>query len=206
MKKTFKKTLSLLLALMMLLGAVSASASAIEINIDVNALAFEFRVNDYGTATLTKVTNALIFDGDVVVPSVATIDNVKYTVQGIGSAAFANCDKVTSITIPEGVTTIGSRAFENCTALTSVNIPKTLARCEYDAFNGCGKVIVNCYKSNYQFFTVYGFNSNIEINVLDAGTSADTNVKVNNIIEMIKAIIYKILSIFGISLSSAKIA
>lgn len=205
MNKTFKKTVSLLITLMMLLGAVSASASAI--NIDVNALAFEFRVNDYGNATLVKVTNAFILDSDVVVPSVATIDNVKYTVQGIGSAAFLNCDRVTSITIPEGVTTIGSRAFAGCTSLSTVNIPKTLARCEYDAFDGCGRVTVNCYKANYQFFTVYGLNSNIDINVLDANNSgSDANIKVNNIIEMIKAIIYKILSIFGISFSSATVA
>lgn len=205
MNKTFKKTVSLLITLMMLLGAVSASASAI--NFDVNFVAFDFRVNDYGNATLVKVTNAFILDSDVVVPSVATIGNVKYTVQGIGSAAFLNCDKVTSITIPEGVTTIGSRAFAGCTSLSTVNIPKTLARCEYDAFDGCGRVTVNCYKANYQFFTVYGLNSNIDINVLDGNSSSsDANIKVNNIIEMIKAIIYKILSIFGISFSGATVA
>lgn len=204
MKKTFKKTLSLLLTLVMIFGAVSVCASAIEINIDVNALAYEFRVNEYGTATLTKVTNTLIFDTDVVIPDTATIDNVKYAVQGIGSAAFSGCNKITSITIPEGVTTIGSRAFENCTSLATVNIPRTLARCEYDAFNGCGRVTVNCYKSNYQFFTVYGFNSNIEINVLDAGQTPEQSLKVNNILEMIKTIIYKILSIFGIRFSTAK--
>ncbi len=201
MKKTFKKTFSLLIAIVMLFGTVSVCASAVDINIDLNALAYEFRVNESGKATLVKVTNSLIFETDVVIPSTATIDNVKYDVQAIGSAAFSGCNKITSITVPEGVTSIGSRAFENCTSLATVNIPRTLARCEYDAFNGCGRVTVNCYKSNYQFFTVYGLNSNIDINVLDGGDSTGSTVKVNNIIEMIKAIIYKILSIFGISIS-----
>lgn len=203
MNKIFKKTVSLLITLMMLLGAVSASALAL----DINTLAYDFKVNEYGNATLVKVTNAFILESDVVVPSVATIDGVKYTVQGIGSAAFLNCDRVTSITIPEGVTTIGSRAFAGCTSLTTVSIPKTLARCEYDAFDGCGRVTVNCYKANYQFFTVYGLNSNIDINVLDGNSSSsDANIKVTNIIEMIKAIIYKILSIFKISFSGSTVA
>ena len=43
------------------------------------------------------------------------------TVTSIGKEAFYKCAELTEVTIPEGVTSMGSRAFANCTALTRVN-------------------------------------------------------------------------------------
>ena len=45
------------------------------------------------------------------------------SVTSIGDGAFGNCTGLTSITIPNSVTNIGSWAFYGCTGLTSVTIP-----------------------------------------------------------------------------------
>lgn len=45
---------------------------------------------------------------------------VEDIVKEIGDGAFAYCDSLTSIVIPEGVTRMGQRVFDSCTALRSV--------------------------------------------------------------------------------------
>ena len=49
-----------------------------------------------------------------------------YPVVGIAYCAFMNCDQLTGVTIPAGVTTIDSYAFSGCTALKRLAIPASL--------------------------------------------------------------------------------
>lgn len=51
--------------------------------------------------------------------------------------AFRGCQKLTSITIPENVTSIGAGAFSYCTALTSIAIPGNVTKIGGQAFRGC---------------------------------------------------------------------
>ncbi len=55
----------------------------------------------------------------------------------IPSNAFNYCSSLTSITIPNSVTTIGSFAFNYCTGLTSLIIPDSVTTIENSAFNSC---------------------------------------------------------------------
>ena len=55
----------------------------------------------------------------------------------IGSYAFENCSRLTSVTIPNSVTSISDGAFYNCDSLTSIVIPYSVTSIGNGAFNGC---------------------------------------------------------------------
>ena len=69
---------------------------------------FEYEIDD-SEVTITNYTGA---GGDVVVPD--TIDGLPVT--AIGDNAFCYCTSLTSITLPDSVTTIGRWAFQDCDA------------------------------------------------------------------------------------------
>ena len=58
----------------------------------------------------------------------------------IPDLAFKNCSSLTSVTIPEGVTTIGNNAFQNCSNLTSITIPNSVTSIGSDAFENCSNL------------------------------------------------------------------
>ena len=59
------------------------------------------------------------------------------SVTTIGSSAFYNCDGLTSIEIPDSVTTIGGAAFRDCDGLTSIEIPDSVTTIGGSAFYNC---------------------------------------------------------------------
>lgn len=62
-------------------------------------------------------------------------------VKVIGEQAFYSlASRLTSITIPDGVTTIGKSTFLDCRYLTSINIPDSVTSIGVGAFEGCTKL------------------------------------------------------------------
>ncbi|MBE5742850.1 MAG: hypothetical protein E7360_06025 [Clostridiales bacterium] len=59
------------------------------------------------------------------------------SVTSIGSAAFSYCDSLTSVVIPDSVTSIGDSAFYKCYNLTSVVIPDSVTSIGFYAFYSC---------------------------------------------------------------------
>jgi hypothetical protein len=55
----------------------------------------------------------------------------------IGYSAFGGCSDLTSVTIPNSVTSIGEDAFSGCSSLTSVTIPSSVTSIGNSVFYGC---------------------------------------------------------------------
>lgn len=73
------------------------------------------------------------------------IVNIPATIEGkpvtsIGDDAFANCDQITGVTIPDSVTTIGARVFWHCYELRQIVIPEGVTTMGERSFVACSKL------------------------------------------------------------------
>ena len=59
------------------------------------------------------------------------------SITSIGNSAFSGCSSLTSITIPDSIISIGNSAFRNCSSLTSITIPDSITSIGYSAFYNC---------------------------------------------------------------------
>ena len=85
------------------------------------------------------------FNGIAKIVSSITYKGNFYEVLGIGKKAFRDCPGLTSITIPNSVTSIGSYAFNGCSGLTSITIPNSVTDIGDYAISGCtGLTSIHC--------------------------------------------------------------
>jgi hypothetical protein len=82
---------------------------------------------------LSYPTNSYTFDSI----GVHTVEYVLGDSSIIHDSAFGSCTSLTSITIPDSVTSIGSWAFYECSGLTSINIPNSVTSIGNYAFYRC---------------------------------------------------------------------
>ena len=92
--------------------------------------------------TLLKISSSGylqdIIDKDALIGDLIIPDTV---IGGIPAYFFENCHGLTSVTIPNGVTSIGYCAFKDCVNLTHVTIPDSVTKIEDWAFDGCSGLI-----------------------------------------------------------------
>ena len=119
--------------------------------LSTNALAYDFAVknangvmiyynyaNNKKEASVTyNKENRASYSGSVVIPKEVTYEKKKLKVTKIGYNAFYNCDKLTSVTIPNSVIEIGESAFESCESLKSITIPNSVTSIGEEAFEFC---------------------------------------------------------------------
>ena len=122
----------------------------------VNAQLFDFEFIPNNTAVIVKKYNGTA--ADVTIPShykgkpVTMIDHAAFhdsavtsvtipdSVTSIPDDAFAFCSQLTNISIPNSVTFIGFSAFNSCTSLKSITLPSSLSTIQSTAFYNCGNL------------------------------------------------------------------
>lgn len=99
--------------------------------------------------------------GDIVIPETVTYQDITYTVTAVGDMAFQNCEgELTSVIVPNTVTSVGEKAFAsstklrivvlpdsvntigdmcfaNCSSLTTVRLPEGITVLPYNVFGHC---------------------------------------------------------------------
>ena len=128
MKKLIVFLFSLILSVVF-----STSALAYDVKID----GIYYNLNSEGkTAAVTRSWKEN-YSGEVVIPSSITVEGQEYKVTIIEEYTFQDCSGLTSVTIPNSVTSIGFYAFSWCSGLTSVTIPNSVTSIANSAFSGC---------------------------------------------------------------------
>ena len=96
----------------------------------------------YGCTSLPVVDNLRYADTylvEAVDKSLSTY-TIKAGTKWIGDYAFSGCFSLTSITIPNSVTSIEGSAFEDCSALTSITLPNSVTSIGNEAFYECSSL------------------------------------------------------------------
>ena len=75
-------------------------------------------------------------------------DNYNGEYYQIYNSAFAGCNNIVSLTIPNGVKAIDYAAFYNCNRLTSITIPSTITSINMYAFINCYRLVEVIYNGS----------------------------------------------------------
>ena len=85
---------------------------------------------------VTKIGEEAFFGNNTDCKNITSIA-IPDSVTSIGDYAFYYCPSLTNITIPDSVTEIGIYAFCKCTSLTSITIPNSVTEIKEGAFSYC---------------------------------------------------------------------
>ena len=129
------KLFSLLLAVAASVGTMFASTKIGNLYYNLNATnkTAEVTYKSYADYIYNEGWNITTAD----IPASVTYNGTTYSVTSIGRGAFAYCDSLTSVMIPNSVTSIGGGAFLYCSSLTSLTIPNSVTSIGYQAFSDC---------------------------------------------------------------------
>ena len=106
-------------------------------DLEIDGMYYNLNSDEVSVSLTYKSMTEFVYTGDVMIPSSVKYRGRNYKVTAIGDDAFAGCEELTSVGIPDEVETIGSYAFAGCDGLTSITIPSGVKTIKAYAFNIC---------------------------------------------------------------------
>lgn len=99
------------------------------------------------SSSLEYGTGAVVIEKDIKTISSSAFRNCKIksvnnpsTLTAFGEYSFYGCTSLTTVNIPEGITTIPNRCFQNCSSLSPISLPSKLTTLGEYAFSGCTSI------------------------------------------------------------------
>ena len=80
--------------------------------VEIDGINYELNAEARQATVIKKSSGA--YSGEVVIPESVEHEGAAYSVTSIGDLAFSWCDGLTSVTIPNSVTSIWSATFADC--------------------------------------------------------------------------------------------
>ena len=173
---------------------IQSGNPAVEDAANAQLFDFEFILNN--TAVIVNNYRCKGTAADVTIPScykgkpVTAINNAAFpnsavtsvtipdSITSIPDAAFVNCSQLTNISIPNSVTYIGFSAFSSCTSLKSITLPSSLSTIGNSAFAGCPSSMTVTYpgsKKQWDAITKGSNNDVLKNNLICAKLEATFN-------------------------------
>lgn len=147
----------------------------------IGGLKYSFNL---GTREATLIRGNYSALTTVDIPKTVVYNGNNYSVTAIGPAAFLNCSRLTSVTIPSTVKIIDNQAFQHCTCLTGVTFPEGVKRIGNNAFYGCSSLTSVTIPSTVTSFGTSMFFScpnltSVTINsrILESNSSTSSGLK-----------------------------
>ncbi len=118
------------------------------------------------------------------------------SILSLDDGAFASCNKLVSVTIPDGVRYIGEGSFSNCTELTEIYIPESVY-VGWGAFSGCSKLTdIYCEIESKPDDWDDGWNENATVHwgykkSIPGDTDGDGKINTYDIVYLINHLIYE---------------
>ena len=119
---------------------LACSANALAYDFMVDGLCYDICSNSESVAVTYESLysdNYEDLQGDIVIPQKVKHIGKSYDVVMIGHDAFRGCSGLTSVTIPNSVTTIATDAFFGCYSLSTIMIPESVTKIGIRVFGGC---------------------------------------------------------------------
>ncbi|MBR7110759.1 MAG: leucine-rich repeat protein, partial [Clostridia bacterium] len=104
----------------------------------------------------------------------SSLKSVTITGGNILYGAFYDCDSLTSVVIPDSVTSIGYEAFFGCTSLTSIEIPNSVTSISSSAFGDCSSltsVVIGDSVTSIGYYAFRDCSSLTSVVIPDSATS-----------------------------------
>ena len=121
--------------LLLLASAIATSLSAAAYSFESAGIYYNITGDNTVEVTYSDRDNNT-YSGSISVPETVTNNGTEYSVTKIGESAFKG-SAVTSVSMPEGITSIDYNAFSGCQNLETVALPESLTIFGFRAFESC---------------------------------------------------------------------